>query len=124
MGVFSKLKGIFYDEVIEEVTEEEQQEDEIMNKLEYKDKVPISKDNICITRDIDKCIKCGKCLDNCAFNAITKKNILAANDYDILNAMQGKGIKLRLVNSNSYETLIFDNCKKLLSQMYEIAYFS
>ena len=36
-------------------------------------RVPIEPDNPSICRDEEKCIKCGACMDNCAFHAIVKK---------------------------------------------------
>lgn len=36
-----------------------------MNKVEYINRVPISKDNICIQRDEDKCTNCGACKGIC-----------------------------------------------------------
>lgn len=38
-----------------------------MKKIEYENRVPISKDNICIKRDNKKCVNCGACKGVCNF---------------------------------------------------------
>ena len=44
-----------------------------MNHLPLNVRVPIEKDNPSICRDEEKCIKCGKCMDACSYNAIIKQ---------------------------------------------------
>lgn len=48
-----------------------------MNKLEYINRVPISKDNICIQRDLRKCNNCGAC------KGICKSRIGVYDNYDM-----------------------------------------
>lgn len=51
-----------------------------MNKLEYKSRVPISKDNICIQRNEKKCNNCGAC------KGICKSRIGVYDNYDMKKA--------------------------------------
>ena len=51
-----------------------------MNKVEYMNRVPISKDNICIQRDERKCNNCGAC------KGICKSRIGVYDNYDMKKA--------------------------------------
>ena len=53
-----------------------------MNKLEYLERVPISKDNICIHREEKKCTKCGAC------KGICKSRIGVYDNYDMKSAKE------------------------------------
>ena len=53
-----------------------------MNKLEYINRVPISKDNICIYRDEKKCNNCGAC------KGICKSRIGVYDHYDMKNSKE------------------------------------
>ena len=53
-----------------------------MKKSEYKDRVPISKNNICIYRDEEKCTKCGAC------KGICKSRIGVYDHYDMKSAKE------------------------------------
>ena len=47
-----------------------------MKKIEYENRVPISKDNICIKKDNKKCVNCGACKGVCNFRISAQKKAM------------------------------------------------